>query len=161
MQSTPVSRISSMSALAPRGGQPGRPHVLVIDADPEVCGLYSMLLASRGYQVSVLPEETKSLDQVLAIAPDLIVLDHLWYDLTGSWAFLEALRSHPITAGIPVIASSTTMGDTEPYARHLAAIGVPLVHKPFDVRQVLSLVASLTGPAPHVLADAPAMATLA
>jgi len=76
--------------------------VLVADDDPDIAELVKLHLEETGFRVAVAGRGVKVLEMARRQRPDLIVLDVLLPDMDGR-AVLEALKSDPSTADIPVI----------------------------------------------------------
>jgi PAS domain S-box-containing protein len=77
-------------------------HVLVADDDPDIAELVKLHLEETGFRAVVVGRGVKVLEIARRQRPDLIVLDVLLPDMDGR-AVLEALKSDPATADIPVI----------------------------------------------------------
>ena len=80
--------------------------VLVVDDNDDVVYVFRRYTEGTEYQVHPLPHpDEEPLAQVVAMRPDVIVLDVLMPSLDG-WELLAHLRGHPVTAQIPVIICS-------------------------------------------------------
>ncbi|MGC8856873.1 MAG: pyridoxal-phosphate dependent enzyme [Anaerolineae bacterium] len=82
------------------------PHVAVIDDSPEARRLIRRILQSQGnYQISEASNGKEGLDLIFREMPDLIILDLMMPEMDG-FAVMDALRSNPETASIPVIVAT-------------------------------------------------------
>ncbi len=100
--------VSEPEAQAPvpiNGDQ--RRHVLVIDDDAVVRDLLSRHLGREGYLVEAVADGHQALRRARQQRPDVITLDVLMPQLDG-WAVLEALKSEPELADIPVVMITIT-----------------------------------------------------
>jgi DNA-binding response OmpR family regulator len=82
------------------------PHVVVLDGSPIYAVVYGNLFAAEGYRVSTLTDCAVAPAEVLAMLPDLVVLD---LQCGGGWCgldFLRRLRVDPVGQVVPVIAST-------------------------------------------------------
>ncbi len=130
---------------AGRATRRARPHVYVLDADPDVLELVRELLLLEAYDVTASNYAPETFEVIDLIAPDLVVLDLAWGERAG-WEMLEALAGHVSTAGIPVLVTSTNrellaMATADP-ARF--GTNADLV-KPFDIEVLLAVVHELAG----------------
>jgi CheY-like chemotaxis protein len=115
--------------------------ILIIDDDPVVRGLLSMLLERHGYRVAHASGGCDALAYLsLNSPPSLVLLDMLMPAMDG-WRFLEAFRLTTAWETIPVIII-TGMGVASPeWAASLGAAG--LLRKPFDVDELMQPVRQL------------------
>lgn len=116
--------------LANSGRRPlGR--VLVAEDDPDILAVVALSLGRvGGMEVTCCPDGLAVLAQVLAVGPDLILLDVMMPELDGLET-LARLRADPRTAMIPVVFMTARMQprDLEMYyARGALAV----IAKPFD-----------------------------
>jgi two-component system OmpR family response regulator len=128
-----------------------RPHVLVVDDDPEICQLLVRYLGSNGYQVSTAGSGAELRAAIRARQVDLILLDLGLPDEDG----LSLLRAIQPEFRGPVIVVS---GRGESVER---VVGLELgaddyVSKPFDLRELLARVRSVLRRARPEPAPAPA-----
>jgi CheY-like chemotaxis protein len=123
-------------------------RIAVIDDDAVFVDLMHDLLAvGEGYDVVTAPHWLQSVEFVREARPDLIILDlMLGRDATG-WGVLQLLREDPTMARIPVIlcsaAAPSLRNCDKPNAGHGA---IETVAKPFDVDDLLAVVARLLDP---------------
>jgi CheY-like chemotaxis protein len=125
---------------------PEAPLVLAVNDEPDILALYAEVLAEEGYRVVTRHLPLTSLADVTALAPDLIVLDILMDRLDWGTTFLEMLRTNPATQNLPVVICTTAPEVVEAIAPQLAAWGVTVVHKPFDIDDFTTAVRSKLGP---------------
>ena len=118
------------------------PHVLVMDDRPDILHLLQELLTEEGYRVSTSPA---LLDPaaVKALAPDVIVLDlRFGPSEEPAWELLTLAHHGEDLPRIPFVlctAAAATVNDPSA-AQRLAALGVPVVLKPFDVDDLLAAI---------------------
>jgi signal transduction histidine kinase/ActR/RegA family two-component response regulator len=108
--------------------------VLVIDDDPAVCDLMTRSLTMEGFLVETTTNAIDGVRRAREIRPDVIVLDVVMPNVTG-WEILEALKSDPLLADIPVI--MLTVVDEKDRALVLGAADYLL--KPIDRRCLVEL----------------------
>ena len=130
-----------------------RPHVLATERDPALRDLLTALLVEAGCRVSFAAPDPA---EVRRLAPDLVLLDFLPAGLGAGWGALEGLRTDPVAAAVPVLVLTTAHQEAEAAAGRLAALGVGVVIKPFEVDDLLDRVAralaGLPPPPPEVAA---------
>jgi CheY-like chemotaxis protein len=76
--------------------------VLVVDDHADARESLAMVLRDRGHTVTAVPNGREALSQVLADAPDVILLDLLMPEMDGP-SFLEVLRSYLRIQSLPVV----------------------------------------------------------
>jgi signal transduction histidine kinase/DNA-binding response OmpR family regulator len=92
--------------------------ILVIDDDPAVPELLARSLEREGYQVIAASNGSQGIDLARRLQPKLITLDVMMPSLDG-WSVLEALKTDPVTAAIPVV--MMTIVDNRPLGFSLGA----------------------------------------
>lgn len=85
-------------------------HVLVVEDDPDIAELISRRLRSLGLCSSHVSTGEAAILVVRGDPPALVLLDLLLPGING-WDVVDAIRSDPSTAGIPVVV--TTMLDRD------------------------------------------------
>ena len=123
-----------------------RAHVLVVNDTQAILDLMRELLEEEGYQVSV-SIQTLDLARIKALQPDLIIQDLLFADgsqETG-WHFLTMSRLDPELARIPLILCTAAMDPIKDpdMAENLNRLGVRVVLKPFNLEDLLTVVAEV------------------
>jgi len=76
--------------------------IFVIDDDPAVTDLLSVLLSSQGFSVWATNSSTDGLTQIREKAPDLVILDLMMPDMDG-WEVCKAVRTF---SDVPIIVLS-------------------------------------------------------
>jgi CheY-like chemotaxis protein len=76
--------------------------ILVVDDEPDMLEFLAALLEDNGYLTMTASDGDEALAKVKTAKPDLVSLDLVMPNETGSKLFLE-LRSDPDTAHIPVV----------------------------------------------------------
>jgi CheY-like chemotaxis protein len=122
-----------------------RPHILAINNDLAVLGLFRDLLTDAGYEVSTQPYVDRDLDGIKTLQPELIVLDYMWATEDASWSLLQMLRMDPGTADIPIILCTGAVREVEAMEGHLESMGVTVVFKPFNIDQLLEAIRDRLG----------------
>jgi signal transduction histidine kinase len=89
-----------------RGGAgDARRLLLSIDDDPSVAPLLEKMLAGEGYRVVASTDRSRALSDARRVSPDVILLGML-VPGHGGREILHALKTDPVTMGIPVIVLS-------------------------------------------------------
>ncbi len=107
-------------------------RVLCIEDDPDLQQLYVELLAEIDCQAILVgtPPPRKTL---LALAPDLILLDLVLSGDVRGWDYLLAVRLDPATRHIPLLVCTAALDELARREADLARLGVPVLAKPFDI----------------------------
>lgn len=118
--------------------------ILVVDDEPAICALLRVFLTSEGYWVRAAANGKEGLAVLeRGPLPDVILLDLSMPVMTGR-AMIEALRADRRLRGIPVVVltasapGSAVMPPSGTFAM--------LLHKPFDLDELLAVVRQYTGP---------------
>jgi DNA-binding response OmpR family regulator len=134
------SEPASSSPSASGGG--GKSKILVIDDESANAELLEAILADKGYErVKTVTDSRVALEVCRTFEPDLILLDLMMPHVDG-FAILEALRSEPDGASLPVIVL-TADGSKETKLRALAAGATDFMLKPFDLAETLLRIENL------------------
>jgi PAS domain S-box-containing protein len=114
--------------------------ILVIDDDPQVCGLMRRFLAKESWRVVTTVSGAEGLAFARDMRPSAVIIDAALADPDG-WSVLTALKADAVTAEIPVILF-TLSGDTD----HGYALGVSdFLTKPIDWGRLSGLLARYRG----------------
>ena len=113
------------------------PCVLVVDDDPDIRGVLTVVLADAGYRVETAVNGSDGLDHV-GCTPDLVLLD-LGMPVMDGYEFIRHFREQATHRKTPIVVVSATVdGEVE------GAQG--FVRKPFEnealLRQVSDLLAA-------------------
>jgi CheY-like chemotaxis protein len=115
--------------------QTGTPHILVVDDDPAIVEVMTMVLAAEGYPVLAATNGQEALSVITTQRPALVLLD-LNMPVMSGWDLIERLRTSAIS--VPVVLVTAGQLAREEAARlnvagHLA--------KPFNLDDLLAIVA--------------------
>ncbi|MCM3870170.1 MAG: diguanylate cyclase [Pyrinomonadaceae bacterium] len=80
----------------------GKPHVLVVDDDPDKLGLLEVALTMAGYEVRTARDGEEGLAEVASFQPDLVVSDIMMPGMNG-YDLVRKIRENPQTKFIPII----------------------------------------------------------
>ena len=115
-------------------------RLLIVDDDATLRDLLRLHLQGAGYSVRAAPDAAEAIRAVLAEKPDLIVSDINMPYMSGM-ELLEALRSDPATADIPLmVLTASDSDDDHAKARRLGVAGYLV--KPIRVDQLLGAIDS-------------------
>ncbi len=126
-------------------GQQPQPHVLVLDGEPSIQGLFQEVLEEAGYRVSVIGGLGVNLAAIRGVEPDLVVLDLVFGKEDLGWQVLEQVRKDPDTAGIPVVVCTGATHVLRRVEDRLTSRGIRVLTKPFDVDELLDTVGESLG----------------
>lgn len=120
-----------------------RPLVLLADDDPQLSRLVVAVLRENDYEVVHVANGRDALVSIAERKPDLAILD-IVMPVLGGVETAQALRAKPETEQIPIIALSATVagaqsGDDD------SRLWTVRLEKPVKIRELLSVIAALTG----------------
>ncbi|GIW72189.1 MAG: hypothetical protein KatS3mg102_1731 [Planctomycetota bacterium] len=119
--------------------------VLIVDDEPRFLGLIQRVLTAEGYRCATARDGAEALRMLASRAYDLIVLDIRMPTLDGIAFFREVERQFPELAPRILITSGDTA--TEETKRFCASLPNPVLHKPFEVEQLVRAIAELAATA--------------
>jgi CheY-like chemotaxis protein len=114
--------------------------VLVVDDEPTLLAAVAELLRDEGYAVVAVGDARAALAALDGTVPDLVLMDVMMPGMDGHAAYL-AMRAHPNGGSVPVVLASAA-ADPESLPEGATAF----LRKPFDLEDLLALVARLAGP---------------
>jgi signal transduction histidine kinase/ActR/RegA family two-component response regulator len=123
-------------------------RVLVVDDDPDILHLVREVLREAGAVVVIAANGEDALRLLEDVRPDLIILDKLMPLMDGS-TFASAYRRRADT--VPIVALCAAR-DAADWAASIGAVGY--LGKPFDVEQLVAIVAEHIAPSDRKAAPA-------
>jgi CheY-like chemotaxis protein len=115
-------------------------RIMVVNDTQEILELFQELLSSEGYEVVLYSYAIQDLDEIERHKPDLIILDYIFGGERTGWELLQKLKMRRSTAALPVVICTAAKRQVEEIEGHLAAMGVGVVLKPFNVDDLLNVV---------------------
>jgi len=113
--------------------------ILIVDDEAAIVDLLQLVLEDAGYRVLVATNGHAALAVLARQQPDLILTDYMMPGMHGI-ALAQAIHADPALAGIPVVIMSAVRLPQSHDGLWLAELP-----KPWQIEQVLSTVAALTG----------------
>jgi CheY-like chemotaxis protein len=107
--------------------------ILVVDDEPAIQDLVSVLLEDAGYTVYTAPDGLAAVEAVARESPDLVVTDLYMPGLDGVGLIARLRRERP---HLPIVVLSAALRVSPP-------AGVPFVPKPLDVQTLLTVIAGI------------------
>jgi CheY-like chemotaxis protein len=115
--------------------------ILVIDDDMALQAVIDVALRNEGYQVVEASDGEEGIKMVSRVTPDLVICDIMMPNMDGVEMF-GYIKEILQTEGIPVI--MMTALSRKPWFRELELEGAVILHKPFEINQLLEMVEMLT-----------------
>jgi CheY-like chemotaxis protein len=127
-----------------------RYHILVVDDEPLVCRMVSVMLKRVGYEIRTAYNGMEALKAVAEQVPDLITLDVMMPDVSGL-DVARRLRADDRTSTIPIVFVTALDRSVSDELRSLSEEpGIYHLDKPFSQHQLVTQIASalhaLNGP---------------
>jgi signal transduction histidine kinase len=124
----------SDGAAAPIRGK----AILVVDDEPEICGILAEILSEGGHEVEVAANGVVALEKLARRAYDLILTDLRMPDLDGPGLYRElARRRRDLLSRVIFLTGDTLSPEVTAF---LDEVRVPTCSKPFDVAHVCATV---------------------
>jgi CheY-like chemotaxis protein len=119
----------------------------VVNGSPPFLDLMRVLLQDERYNATTTNYVPRTIDQIVALRPDLLVID-LVIGVQAGWDLLDALRAGAITHGIPIIVTSTNQNLLDrARAEQKGFESHRYIVMPFDIDDMLKAIDSLIGTA--------------
>jgi CheY-like chemotaxis protein len=123
-----------------------RGRVLIAEDEATLAWVEQFNLESEGYEVRVAPEGRAALEALKAFEPDVLILDVMLPFMDG-WTVLEHMNDLPEDRRPKVILVSAAAGVAD--RAQTGSLRVEsFLAKPFDMDDLLDLVAEAVGPVP-------------
>ncbi len=113
---------------------PPRPHILLVDDNPDELRLLVQMLGTERYRISIAFDGSQGYRRAVTASPDLIVMDVRMHGVDG-FAACRLLKTDPATASIPVIFLSAS-NEVSERLRGLREGAVDYIAKPFSAEEV-------------------------
>lgn len=120
-------------------------RVAVMDDDESFLDLVRELLSDEGYAVETFRGGASDYPRVRALAPDAIVLDVRMEGQVIGWTLFDRMREDPVLRATPVIVASADSPGLEEHRADVERRGGAILVKPFDLDDLLTLLARATG----------------
>ncbi len=115
--------------------------IMVINDSEEVLELfYDILHEEEGHEVVLCSYRVRDLDEIRAVAPDMLIVDQVYGNESAGWKLIQKIRMSRDLAALPVVFCSTDLRRVQELEGHLAAMNILTVIKPFDVDTLVSAV---------------------
>ncbi len=116
-----------------------KPHVLIVDDDPDVLDALCDALKHEGYSVRGARDGIEALESIEERRPDLVITDLMMPTMTG-WELLGALHDDPELSTIPTLIITAARAPVAPKA------SAGIFNKPLDLDGLLRAINAFTGP---------------
>jgi CheY-like chemotaxis protein len=124
-----------------------QPHIMVLNDDAIFLDVMNDLLTDEGFRVTLVRESRKAYELVRADRPDLVMLDiRMGNELTG-FELISLLTIDPVTHAIPLIVASADSQALREHEAQLANQNIGVLHKPFDLEDLLRVIREKLGQA--------------
>ncbi|MHB1451392.1 MAG: response regulator [Coriobacteriia bacterium] len=131
----PIDKTRLINVIDGLVGSIASPVVLVTDDDRDIVELLTHTLKQRGYAVMAAYDGKEAMAAVARTRPDAILLD-IRMPVMDGYEVLEALKTDPATADIPVVIMSAYQLDTD--RSNILNLATQLIGKPFDVEDFIT-----------------------
>lgn len=130
--------LGKVGGVAREAARRGAIMILVAERDPITAELEQYFLRNEGYDVLVVLDGTRALDEAKRVRPDLVIVDVILPGVNGL-KVCQALKADPQTAPIPVLVFSVL----DVRERALAAGADAFLLKPLERPALIDLVKNM------------------
>jgi DNA-binding response OmpR family regulator len=117
----------------------GKQRIFIVNDDADVVEAIREVLTDAGYAVD--GSATRDVGEVVAAAPDLLLVDSPPGEEKYVLNFIQRLRLHRTTATLPILLGTTSLRPVEPELLRERMILVLV--RPFDIEDLLAAVRDL------------------
>jgi two-component system, OmpR family, KDP operon response regulator KdpE len=134
---------------------PGRPHILVVDDEPQITRVLRTTLNAQGYEIRVANDGETALEILKDFTPDLVITDLVMPNVNG----IELCRQLRKTSHVPILVLSVR-GEERSKIQALDCGADDYITKPFSTGELLARVRAALrrappgGPAPKTKIEA-------
>lgn len=122
-----------------------KPVIAVIEPDQDLVHLLQEVLSDEGYDTVSWPRRAGASQFIAQTRPTAAIVS-LWLERPDDgWALLDELRRAPTTRSLPVILTTTAPNPPNPPGNPAGLVGYHLLHKPFDLDDLLATVQRAVG----------------
>ncbi|HEY8829904.1 MAG TPA: response regulator [Candidatus Limnocylindria bacterium] len=121
-------------------GTSDRPLIIVVNDDTAFLELMEQLLGDEGYEAEVMKSTKNAMEHIKERRPALIVLDVRINNEEAGLLLLDLITLDPETSSIPVIIASANLQALAGRDDELAAKGIYVIAKPFDIDDLAALI---------------------
>lgn len=119
-------------------------HIFVVDDDPSILDLMTLLLENEGYTVEAFESPPQALKAAVKEPPDAAIVDLMMPEMNGL-DLLKALRINSPTRDVPVLVCSAYYENLLQSEAELQRMNVVRLRKPFKIDDLLEVVARMVG----------------
>jgi DNA-binding response OmpR family regulator len=111
--------------------------VFIIDDDVSLLTVLDISFKQAGYHVELASDGEEGLERLDTIQPDVIISDVMMPHVDGV-QFFQQIQERVSYGGVPIIIMTAL--NRKPWFAELEAEGAVILHKPFNVERLVSLV---------------------
>lgn len=117
------------------------PKILIVEDEPNIILPLRFTLEQKGYQVFAAASGEEALERIVALKPDLLLLDIMLPGMDG-YEVCQRIRENPDSQNTKVVFLSA-MGREMDVAKGLSMAGDAYIIKPFSVFDVIAKIEEL------------------
>ncbi len=118
--------------------QPEKRRIILVDDEPGIRLMLSMLLEEEGYEVISAKDGREALELLRTTEPDAVITDYMMPHFNGL-QLIAAIRELPNRNNTPILLMSAAL----PSEIDLVSVNVPFLAKPANLDHLLSLLDQL------------------
>lgn len=119
-----------------------QPVAFVVNDTQEILDLFREILEEEGFEVVLSTFAPRDLDELIAVDPDLVILDFMIGYESFGWQLLQKMKMHRETDDIPTVVCTGAVQLARELEGHLTSKSVGVVLKPFDIDDLLLTVSA-------------------
>ncbi len=116
-------------------------RILVVEDEESLLKLESILLSSKGYNVTGVMDGKSAVQEITTNKPDLVILDIMLPELDG-FEVCRIIKENPDTRHIPIV-MLTAKKNSQDFARGMQVGADAYITKPFKSAKVIETIQGL------------------
>jgi DNA-binding response OmpR family regulator len=129
---------------------PGQRCIIILNDSEDLLELMKMLLEEAGHAVMVMHSTEGAYRTIKELKLALLILDVVLEKPDSGWQLLQTLKLDAETSEIPVIVCSADSRFLRDNEARLSRLGCYILHKPFDIDEMLAMVDTTLGMVPNL-----------
>ncbi len=116
-----------------------KPHILVVDDEPNVLVTYRLILQQQGYEVSAALSSDEAREALSGKQIDLLLCDLSLEKRESGFAVIDFARKKDPDMPTVLLTGYATQEAID----HAAELGIPVLFKPIDIKELLETISGL------------------
>lgn len=118
------------------------PHILAVNDALEILILFREIFEEEGFRVTTRIADDTHIEEIVQIAPDLIILN---YRSEAELSLWQRLTTDHRTQSVPIVLCTGAVREIEAIKPELGVKGIAVIYKPFEIEHLVRVVRERLG----------------